>query len=174
MRDGHDTSRWTGGAGPRVDRPHASVTPPGPSESTPLLIVITGPVGGGKSSTAVALASELRRSQAEVAVIDLDLVYGFVRQTGFGDEVAWNRARVGAAALTNAMFSSGMSVVIVEGEFFTPQEAGRPSRPDSRECRPTRLHVEGVLPAGVAARAGRSFARAVERSRVPAVHACEV
>jgi shikimate kinase len=88
-----------------------------------LLIVITGPVGGGKSSTGLALAQALRRPDVAVAVIDLDQMYGFVRQKpGYGEQTGWTRARAGAAALANALFDSDMSVVIVEGEFFTRQE----------------------------------------------------
>ena len=41
----------------------------------PLLIVITGPVGGGKSSTALALSLVLQKTSL-AAVIDLDQIYG--------------------------------------------------------------------------------------------------
>jgi thymidylate kinase len=88
-----------------------------------LLIVITGPVGAGKSTTSVALARALRRHDFAVATIDLDQMYGFVRQQdGYGEPTAWVRARGGAAALANALFDSGMSAVIIEGEFFNPAE----------------------------------------------------
>ncbi len=88
-----------------------------------LLVVITGPVGGGKSTTGTALARTLRRPDCAVAVIDLDQMYGFVRQQGgYGELIAWERARYGAAALANALFEAQMAVVIVEGEFFTAEE----------------------------------------------------
>jgi hypothetical protein len=88
-----------------------------------LLIVITGPVAGGKSSTGLALARTLQRLNLVVAVIDLDQVYRFARQIEEpDDELAWNRARAGAAGLSNTLFDQGMSVVIVEGEFFTREE----------------------------------------------------
>lgn len=91
--------------------------------SEELLIIITGPVGAGKSTTATALAEALRRPGVEVAVIDLDLMYGFVRQReGYGEPAGWARARIGAAALANALFDAGMPVVIVEGEFFDAEE----------------------------------------------------
>ena len=91
--------------------------------SDPLLIVITGPVGGGKSSTGLASAHALRSPDQSVAVIDLDQMYGFVRQEpGYGELVGWRRARAGAAALANTLFDSGMRVVIVEGEFFNADE----------------------------------------------------
>lgn len=87
------------------------------------LIIITGPVGGGKSTTSLALAHALRRPDCAVAAIDLDQMYGFVRQQeGYGEPTAWARARQGAAALANSLFSTGMPVVIVEGEFFNSEE----------------------------------------------------
>jgi shikimate kinase len=89
----------------------------------PLLIVITGPVGGGKSTTSTALAQALRRFNVSVAVIDLDQVYGFVRQQeGYDDLTAWARSRSGTGALATALFSNDMSVVIVDGEFFNAEE----------------------------------------------------
>jgi len=88
-----------------------------------LLIIVTGPVGAGKSTTSTALAHALRRSDVSVAVIDLDQMYGFVRQQdGYGEQTAWTRARSGAGALANALFATSMSIVIVEGEFFTAHE----------------------------------------------------
>jgi hypothetical protein len=89
------------------------------------LIIITGPVGGGKSTTSLALARSLRRPDVTAAVIDLDQVYGFVRQQdGYDEPLAWWRARQGAAALANTCFHTGMGVVIVEGEFFNAEELG--------------------------------------------------
>jgi shikimate kinase len=102
-----------------------------------LLIVITGPVGAGKSTTGLALAQALRRPDKLVAVIDLDLMYSFVRQQdGYGEPTAWVRARHGAAALANALFATDMSVVIVEGEFFNPEELNTllaPIQPNTRQ-----------------------------------------
>jgi hypothetical protein len=94
------------------------------------LITITGPVGAGKSTTALALARSLRRPDFAVAAIDLDQMYGFVRQQdGYGEPSAWARARAGAAALANALFDTGMAAVIVEGEFFNPEELGTLTAP---------------------------------------------
>jgi hypothetical protein len=95
-----------------------------------LLIIITGPVGAGKSTTSAALARSLRRPDVAVAVIDLDQLYGFVRQQdGYGEPTAWARARQGAAVLANTLFNTGMSIVIVEGEFFTADELGAVTAP---------------------------------------------
>jgi shikimate kinase len=89
----------------------------------PLLLLLTGPVGGGKSTTALALAHHLRKSGRSVAVIDLDQVYCMVRQLdGFNELTGWDAARRGAAALADSFFASGLDVVVVEGEFFTPDE----------------------------------------------------
>ncbi|HEU4329113.1 MAG TPA: hypothetical protein VFS21_38600 [Roseiflexaceae bacterium] len=88
-----------------------------------LLIIITGPVGGGKSTAAAGLAQALRRPEQQAAVIDLDLVYGFVRQQdGYGEPLAWQRARLGAAALARGWFDAGMAAVVVDGEFFDQEE----------------------------------------------------
>lgn len=89
----------------------------------PNLIVITGPVGGDKSTVALALAERLRRAGRRAAVIDLDLVYCMARQgEDNGEEETWAIARRGAAALADAFFAGGMGAVVIEGEFFTPEE----------------------------------------------------
>ena len=94
------------------------------------LVVVTGPVGAGKSTTSLALAQSLRCPDIAVAVIDLDQMYGFVRQQdGYGEPAAWLRARQGAGVLADCLFNTGMSVVIVEGEFFTTEELGALTAP---------------------------------------------
>ena len=88
-----------------------------------LLVVLTGPVAGGKSTVALALATQLRASGHPTAVIDLDIVYCMARQRdGFADEDTWRSARRGAAVLAEAFFDSGARVVVVEGGFFTQHE----------------------------------------------------
>jgi shikimate kinase len=88
-----------------------------------MLIVITGPVGGGKSTVALAVADRLRQTGRTAAVIDLDLVYCMARQVdGYGELDMWAAARHGAAALADAFFADGMCAVIVEGEFFSHDE----------------------------------------------------
>jgi len=83
--------------------------------------VLTGAVGAGKSTTALALAVHLRGLGRTAAAIDLDQVYCMVRQgEGFDDLESWNAARRATAALADSFFNSGMNVVIVEGEFFAP------------------------------------------------------
>ena len=88
-----------------------------------VLVVLTGPVGAGKSTTGLALAQRLRSSGRATAVIDLDQVYSMARQRdGFGEPDAWEAARRAAAALAESFFASGNPIVVVEGEFFTPEE----------------------------------------------------
>ena len=88
-----------------------------------LLVVLTGAVGAGKSTTALALAIHIRSLGRTAAVVDLDEVYCMVRQhEGFDEPAGWDAARRGAAALADSFFASGLEVVVVEGGFFTPDE----------------------------------------------------
>jgi hypothetical protein len=88
-----------------------------------LLVALTGPVGGGKSAVALALADHLRAHGSSAAVIDLDVVYSMVRQRpGFGDPNAWRTARRAAASLAEVCFTAGMDTVLVEGEFFNARD----------------------------------------------------
>jgi thymidylate kinase len=87
------------------------------------LIVLTGPVGAGKSTTALAIAERLRSQGVGTASIDLDQIYCMARQrTGFDDEEVWKVARHGAAALSDVFFSTVADVVIVEGGFYNADE----------------------------------------------------
>jgi len=85
--------------------------------------MLTGAVGAGKSTTALALAVHLRSLGRTVAVVDLDEVYCMVRQHDDWDEPSWWAvARRAAAALADSFFASGLDAVVIEGEFFTPDE----------------------------------------------------
>ncbi len=89
------------------------------------LIILTGPVGGGKSTTTFAIAERLRSHGVGTASIDLDQIYCMARQRdGFSDEEVWNVARRGAAALSDVFFSTVADVVIVEGGFYSADEIG--------------------------------------------------
>ena len=92
--------------------------------SEPLLVVVNGPVGGGKSTVSLALADRYRESGRTAAVIDLDLLYHMARQTDrlTFDNTALTTARRGVAALADSFFADGMGVVIVDGEFFAQEE----------------------------------------------------
>lgn len=83
------------------------------------LIVVTGPVGGGKSTTAIALAALLRSAGRTAAVVDLDDVYGMAQQgPGWTELAAWTSARLGCGALATAFFDTGIDDVVIDGEFF--------------------------------------------------------
>ena len=87
------------------------------------LVVLTGPVGVGKSTSANAAARDLRASGASVACLDLDQLYCMVRQRdGFDDQATWRAARQTAAVLVDHFFERVASVVIVEGGFLTEAE----------------------------------------------------
>lgn len=93
------------------------------SMSERILVVLTGPVGGGKSSVALAVATRLKAWGCPAAGIDLDVVYRMVRQDNdYADEETWRTARRGAAALADVFFDDGARLVLVEGGFFTEDE----------------------------------------------------
>jgi shikimate kinase len=87
------------------------------------LVIITGPVGAGKSTTSQALARALQCRNVSTAVIDLDEVYCMARrQANFNDREMWATARRAAAALTESFYASGLQAVIVEGGFLSALE----------------------------------------------------
>lgn len=91
--------------------------------SSRTLVVLTGPVGVGKSTCALAAARHLRSAGLSVACLDLDQFYCMARQReGFDDQDTWRVARRSAAVLTDHFFEQFASVVIVGGEFFTEVE----------------------------------------------------
>ena len=88
-----------------------------------ILLIVTGPVGGGKSTVSMATADCFRELGRATAVVDLDLVYCMARQVaGFGEDNTWTTARRGAAALADAFFAEGMDVVVIDGEFFAQRD----------------------------------------------------
>lgn len=87
------------------------------------LVVLTGPVGVGKSTSANAAARDLRAFGASVACLDLDQLYCMVRQRdGFDDQATWRAARQTAAVLSDHFLQRVANVVIVEGGFLTEVE----------------------------------------------------
>ncbi|QTN27361.1 adenylyl-sulfate kinase [Rhodoferax sp. AJA081-3] len=87
------------------------------------LVVLTGPVGVGKSTSAHAVARHLRSAGVPVACLDLDQLYCMTRQReGFDDQDTWRIARHSAAVLTEHFFEQFANVVIVEGGFFNKTE----------------------------------------------------
>jgi adenylylsulfate kinase-like enzyme len=87
-----------------------------------VVIVITGPIASGKSTIAQALARELEQSGVRAAVIDLDLVHDALPETLAGDDSSWTVARRNAAATANLLAADGVTVVIAEGSFNSPDD----------------------------------------------------
>ena len=84
------------------------------------LIVIAGPIGGGKSSTAIAVAGLFRAQGIAAAVIDLDVIYLMARPD-FTLE-GWGEVRRGAGVLANQFLVGSHEVVIVEGDDIKTEE----------------------------------------------------
>jgi predicted kinase len=84
------------------------------------LIVISGPIASGKSTTARLLARELGRSGTTAATIDLDVVCDMLehKTAGERDAANWIHARRAAAHLARGFLADGVVVVIVEGDFL--------------------------------------------------------
>jgi predicted kinase len=89
-----------------------------------MVIVICGPIASGKSTVARAVARLCGRQGLEAAAIDLDLVYEMLEHENVSKEdvAKWRRARRAAAALTDALLGDGMRVVVVEGDFLSPEQ----------------------------------------------------
>jgi adenylylsulfate kinase-like enzyme len=88
-----------------------------------VVIVITGPIGSGKSTVAGEVARELERLDIRAAVIDLDLVYDRLVATGStSGDATWTVARTETATIANAFLEEGVAVVIAEGSFNVPSD----------------------------------------------------
>ena len=90
----------------------------------PVLVVLNGPIGSGKTTVSVALAGLVERTGHRAATIDLDEVWAMVdhQRPRRGGAPAWSLARRGVAALADEFFHDGVTVVIVNGPFFQPVE----------------------------------------------------
>jgi shikimate kinase len=102
-----------------------------------VLIVISGPIASGKSTTSRLLARELGRSGTTAATIDLDVVCDMLEHTTAEERQAgnWIHARRAAAHLARAFLIDGVVVVIVEGDFLRAEDRAaflgvvRPAKP---------------------------------------------
>ena len=81
------------------------------------LVVLSGPIGAGKSSVAELLARRVARAGRPAAVVDLDDIA--LMQRGHLDlSEFWRRAGVAHLALVRSWFAAGTDVVIAHGPFF--------------------------------------------------------
>lgn len=109
-------------------------------------MVLTGPIGSGKSTVAAELADRCVARGLTVAVADLDDVAMAQRGvTDLGD--LWPRGGVAHAALVDGWFAAGSDVVIAHGPFAEADSypALLAERPDR-----TAMHVVLTVPADVA------------------------
>jgi thymidylate kinase len=90
----------------------------------PLLVVLNGPIGSGKTTVSVAVAGLAERTDHRAATIDVDEVWAMVdhQRPRRGGADVWSLARRGVAALADAFFADGVEVVIVNGPFYEPIE----------------------------------------------------
>jgi hypothetical protein len=81
------------------------------------LIVITGPIGAGKSTVAQRLAETLSAAGRSTVTVDLDDTVRAVVAPSEDTDTAWHRARVVHGILTGAWLRSGLDAAIVHGPF---------------------------------------------------------
>jgi molybdopterin-guanine dinucleotide biosynthesis protein len=94
-----------------------------PVANGPHLILLTGPVGGGKTTTAGAIANRIRQTGLAAAAIDLDPLYCMARQAdGYGDPTTWELTRRSAGRLAAEFLEGGIDVVVIEGGFHSAAE----------------------------------------------------
>jgi shikimate kinase len=88
------------------------------------LVVITGPIGSGKSTVAAGLAAHVQAGGRSAAVVDLDDVVGMVRAPRDRFERSWQQARKVHGELVAAWLRTGLDIVIAHGPFYTDEETG--------------------------------------------------
>jgi shikimate kinase len=86
------------------------------------LIVITGPIGAGKSTVARGLADRFRTAGCSAAFPDVDDVIAMLAAPPEEFESSWRHARRVHGALIAAWLRSGVDAVIAHGPFYTADE----------------------------------------------------
>jgi adenylylsulfate kinase-like enzyme len=93
---------------------------PGDRRDHVTLLVVSGPIGSGKTSVTEAVAAACRERGHTAAVIDLDVVYEMLdHRYPWADPAVWQRARRLIGGMAEACFAAGVDVVALEGAFFT-------------------------------------------------------
>ena len=88
----------------------------------PILVVITGPIGAGKSSVALALANRLSEQGRSAAVVDLDDTVATLHAPTEDAEQTWDIARAIHGRLVGEWLAAGVDVVIAHGPFYSRAE----------------------------------------------------
>jgi thymidylate kinase len=86
------------------------------------LVVVTGPIGSGKSTVADGLATHLRDIGLRTVTVDLDELVGMVRAPDGDAELTWRQARSVHGELVAAWLRTGVDAVVAHGPFYTPDE----------------------------------------------------
>jgi shikimate kinase len=106
----------------------------------PELVVITGPIGSGKSSVAKMLAERFGESGLSAAVVDLDDIVATLHAPPENVEHSWDRARDVHGGLVGEWLSSDVDAVIVDGPFYSQSETAALMR-----CVPTGIAARRVM-----------------------------
>lgn len=86
------------------------------------LVVITGPIGAGKSTVSDGLGRRFKAAGIAAAVVDLDDVV-FMQHAPVAEmEQSWARGRAAHASLVSAWLEAGVDAVIAHGPFHTPDD----------------------------------------------------
>lgn len=89
----------------------------GHNSLVPVLIVVVGPIGAGKSTVANLVCQDLAERQLATAEVDLDEA-AFMQYVVGDSHEFWRRASVAAGALVRAWFDVGTEVVVAHGPFI--------------------------------------------------------
>lgn len=81
------------------------------------LVVLTGPIGAGKSTVAELVARRVGASERTAAIADLDDV-AFAQRGRLALDDLWRRAGIVHALLVRAWFAAEVDVVVAHGPFF--------------------------------------------------------
>ena len=106
----------------------------------PELVVVTGPIGSGKSSVTKMLADRFSEAGRSVAVVDLDDIVAMLHAPLENVEQSWERARDVHGRLVGEWLSSGVDVVIVDGPFYSQSETAA-----LMQCVPTGIAARRVM-----------------------------
>ena len=83
------------------------------------VVVITGPIGSGKSSVASKLANRFNDAGRTVAVVDVDEIVAMLRVPPEDAKWTWETARTPHGRLVGEWLSAGVDAVIAHGPFHS-------------------------------------------------------